>query len=64
LPVDVRVLNGAPLSFQYHVIKDGQVIVDHNPDIRADYEGRVLKQYFDFSRFRMRYLKEVMHAPL
>ena len=62
LPVDVRVLNGAPLSFQQNVIQKGLLIVDKDPNRRAAFEGNVRKQYFDFSRFRRRYLKEIAHA--
>ena len=63
-PVDVRVLNYAPLSFCQNVIRQGTVIIDYNPDYRADYEGRILKQYFDFAPFRQRYLQEVSNAPV
>ena len=63
-PVDVRILNGAPLSFCQHVIRTGEVLVDSAPNLRADFEGRVLKKYFDFSRFRTRYLFEASNAPL
>ena len=62
LPADVRVLNSAPLSFQHHVIKSGSLIIDNDPNRRAAFEGKVRKQYFDFARFRKRYLKEVAHA--
>ena len=62
LPVDVRVLNSAPLSFQHQVIKSGLLVIDKDPNRRAAFEGKVRKQYFDFSRFRKRYLKEVAHA--
>lgn len=63
-PVDIRILNGAPLSFCQQVIRTGEVILDSDPDIRADFEGRILKKYFDFSRFRTQYIREVCHAPL
>jgi hypothetical protein len=63
-PVDVRVLNYAPLSFCQNVIRQGIVIIDHNPDNRADFEGRILKKYFDFAPFRQRYLQEVSNAPI
>jgi hypothetical protein len=63
-PVDVRVLNSAPLSFCERVIRGGRVIVDRNPNLRADFQGKILKQYFDFSRFRRRYLSEVANAPV
>lgn len=61
-PVDVRILNGAPLSFKQNVIRNGLLIVDNDPNRRAAFEGNVRKQYFDFSRFRERYLKEIAHA--
>lgn len=64
IPVDVRVMNAAPLSFQYQVIHDGRVLIDREPQHRAEYEGQILKQYFDFSRYRKRYLKEAVYAPL
>lgn len=63
-PVDVRVLNGAPLSFIQSVIRTGKVMVDVDPNRRADFEGWVLKKYFDFAPFRARYLSEVTNAPL
>lgn len=61
---DVRLLNGAPLSFCQNVIRHGRVILERNPNLRADFEGRILKQYFDFSHFRRRYLHEVTNAPV
>jgi len=63
LPVDVRVMNTAPLSFQFQVIRNGQLILERDPNARAEYQAQILKQYFDFSCFRKRYLKEVVHAP-
>jgi predicted nucleotidyltransferase len=63
-PVDVRVLNGAPISFSQNVIRKGEVILDADPYLRADFEGLVLKKYFDFAPFRARYLAEVTNAPL
>jgi len=61
---DVRILNGAPLSFCHSVIRSGRVILDRDPNIRADFQGRILKQYFDFSPFRKQYLNEVSNAPV
>lgn len=61
---DVRVLNVAPNSFSQNVIRTGRVVVDKNPSFRADFEGQVLKRYFDFAYFRRRYLKEVGNAAI
>jgi len=63
-PVDLRVLNFAPLSFVYNVIKASILVVDKEADSRADFEGRIFKKYFDFAPYRKRYLKEIVHAPL
>ena len=62
-PVDVRILNNAPLSFCQDVIRHGRAILDRDRNVRADFEGKVLKQYFDFSRFHRQYLAEVIDAP-
>jgi hypothetical protein len=64
IPADVRILNEAPLSFQYTVIRQGKVLLDHDPNRRAAFEGNVIKQYLDFSRFRRRCLKEIAHAEI
>jgi len=63
-PVDIRVLNQAPLSFSQNVFRTGRIIIDKDPNMRADFEGRILKQYFDFSPFQQRYLQEVTNAPV
>jgi len=62
--VDVRILNQPPLSFCQGVIRSGTVLVDRRPNLRADFQGKVLKQYFDFTPFRRRYLYEVVNAPI
>lgn len=61
---DVRVLNDAPLSFCQVVFRNGKLIVDSKPNFRADFTGNILKQYFDFSYFRQRYLREVLNAEV
>lgn len=63
-PVDVRILNRAPISFCQNVFRTCRIIVDKDPNMRADFEGRILKHYFDFSLFRKRYLHEVINAPV
>ncbi len=62
--VDVRVLNRAPLSFCQNVIRHRKVILDRDPNLRADFEGQILKQYFDFAYFQRQYLQEVANAPV
>jgi predicted nucleotidyltransferase len=62
--LDVRIINNAPLSFCQNVIRYGKVIVEREPNQRADFEGLILRQYFDFSPFRRLYLDEVINAPV
>ncbi len=59
VPVDVRVINSAPLSFVYNILKSGKVIVDKDDCLRADFEGLVFKKYFDFKHLRDEYLREI-----
>ena len=62
--VDVRVLNRAPPSFCQNVIRHRKVILDKDPNLRADFEGQILKQYFDVAYFQRKYLQEVENAPV
>ena len=64
ISVDVRIINHAPLSFIYHVLKSGFVIVDKDKSIRSDFEGLIYKKYFDFQYVRREYLREIINAPV
>ena len=59
-PVDVRVLNYAPLSFQYQTIKSGVLLFERDEDRRVEFQTKTLDFYFDFAPFRKQYLKEVL----
>lgn len=48
VPVDVRVLNHAPLAFRYAVIRDGEVLLCRETGVRDDFEGGTLALYLDF----------------
>lgn len=63
-PVDVRIINNAPVSFIYNVLKSGAVIVDNNISMRADFEGLNYKKYFDYRHLRDEYLREIINAPI
>jgi predicted nucleotidyltransferase len=64
IPVDVRVLNKAPASFAQNVIRHKMLIIDKDPNRRADFESYVLRTYFDFAPFRRQYLAEVINARI
>lgn len=64
IPVDVRIINNAPLSFIYNILKIGIVILDTNESLKADFEGLICKKYFDFHHLRKEYLREIINAPV
>ena len=59
-PLDVRILNGSPLSFRYNVIKNGHPIIVNDEDARTDFEESAILNYLDFAPFRKVYLKEAL----
>ncbi|NOZ83616.1 MAG: nucleotidyltransferase domain-containing protein [Epsilonproteobacteria bacterium] len=60
IPIDVRIINNAPISFVYNVLNDKILIKDDEK--RADFEGQVLKNYFDYVHLLDEYLKETVCA--
>ncbi len=60
IPLDVRILNRAPLSFRYEVIKHGTPVFVGNDDLRADFEATMISRYLDFAPFRREQLREVL----
>ena len=63
-PVDVRILNSAPLSFRYNVIKDGRRLAVINDDARCDFEETTVSNYFDFAPYRKMYLQEALNRGI
>lgn len=59
-PVDIRVINNAPLSFRYNVLKNGKLLFARSEDTQADFAVRTITAYIDFAPYRKRYLKEVL----
>ncbi len=56
-PVDLRLLNGAPVSFQYHVFR-GRLLMDRDPERRIDLLTNVLSRYFDIKPIIEHHIKE------
>lgn len=63
-PVEIRVLNHAPLSFRYNVIKDGSTIAVVDDALRCEFVETTLRDYFDFAPFRKMYLKEALSSGI
>ena len=57
LPVDARVLNGAPVSFLYHVLR-GQVVLSRDDELLGDLMERTVQRYLDISPLLRRSARE------
>jgi predicted nucleotidyltransferase len=57
-PVDVRVINDAPLPFRYNVSR-GIVLVVNDGEALAHFLERTWDEFFDFRPVAMQYLKEM-----
>jgi hypothetical protein len=57
LPVDVRVLNGAPVSFLHHVLR-GTLLVSHDDDLLGDIMEDTIRRYLDMAPLLRRSTKE------
>ena len=45
LPVNVRILNAAPISFRFHVLR-GECLFSRNDDLRTDIMEDIMRRYF------------------
>jgi predicted nucleotidyltransferase len=45
---DVKILNHAPMAFQYEIIKTGKVVFARDEAKRIRYEAQVLSSYLDY----------------
>jgi uncharacterized protein len=57
-PVDVRVLNHAPVSFLYHVFK-GEKLCENDEDLRCKVMEHTIRHYLDIQPILRRAMKEV-----
>lgn len=56
-PVDVRVLNGAPVSFLFHALR-GRVLLSRDDDLLGDVMERTMQRYFDVAPLLRRSARE------
>ncbi len=61
LPVDVRVLNGAPDSFLYHVLQ-GRLLLSGDDTVLADILERTIHRFLDIAPLRRQGAKEAFAA--
>jgi len=57
VPVDVRVLNFAPVTFLFHVVR-GKLIIDKDWEDRSDFMEHVVRHYLDMEPLFHRSVKE------
>lgn len=54
-PVDLVVLNVAPVDLRIRALRDGQLLVDRNPAVRIAFEVRTRNEAFDLEPVLARY---------
>ena len=64
IPIDLKSLNNAPVTFCYMVIKKGVKVIVNDDKSRVDFEMSTYRNYFDFQPHRRRYLQEVLNVRL
>lgn len=60
-PVDIRVLNNAPASFVYNVMK-GEMICEKNQDLRCKVMENTVRYYLDMQPILFRAMKEAFSS--
>ncbi|HVH46502.1 MAG TPA: nucleotidyltransferase domain-containing protein [Labilithrix sp.] len=53
--VDLVVLNGAPSDLVHRVLRDGELLVEHNRSARVRFEVKARSDYFDMLPIRNEY---------
>ena len=61
LPVDVKLLNDAPLSFRYHASR-GMLLMTRDESFREEFLNRTWGEYFDFLPLSRIYREEMTRA--
>ena len=61
LPVDVKILNNAPLAFRYHASR-GTLLLTKDESAREDFLNRTWSEYFDFLPLSRIYQEELTRA--
>lgn len=59
MPIDVRLLNDAPVVFRYHALK-GMPVLMRDEERYDELRARTGDEYCDFAPFARRYLREMI----
>lgn len=57
-PVQLVVLNRAPSDLVFRVLRDGKLLVNHDPSRRVRFEVRAMKEYWDMEPQRRLYRRQ------
>jgi len=60
-PVDIKILNNAPLGFRYHATK-GMLLFSQDESVREDFLVKTWSEYFDFLPLSRIYQEELTRA--
>jgi len=56
--VQVTILNTPlPPVFAFEILKDGILLIDRGPNLRMDFENKILRQYYDWQYFLNRQME-------
>ncbi len=61
-PVDVRVLNDAPVTFLFHVFREGRLLLSRNDECLSDLMERTVRAYLDMEPLLRRATIEAYRA--
>jgi predicted nucleotidyltransferase len=61
-PVDFKVINYAPIGFQFSVINEGLLLFERDRAIRLDFLENTGLKYMDYFEFSKSYLNELMEC--
>jgi hypothetical protein len=61
-PVDFKVINDAPIGFQFSVIREGELLFERDRALRLDFVEATGLKYMDYYEFSKSYLKELMEC--
>ena len=54
-PVQVVLLNTAPVDLVHRVLRDGKLLLDHDPSVRIRFEVKARNEFFDLEPILRRY---------
>jgi predicted nucleotidyltransferase len=63
LPVQVVVLNTAPVDLVHRVLRDGRLLIDLDPSARVRFEVKARNEYFDLLPVLRRYRQLAVETP-